>query len=101
MSMSTAPHAPHPDEARTDLNLGHFRRLLTRERARITNDLQRLEQQDEMGGPAGELGELSDYDQHPADQATDTYFREQDLAVATSLKTELDLVEAAWKKLES
>lgn len=46
-------------------------------------------------------GELSQYDNHPADTATDTYERGKDIALFEHINQELDDVEAALEKLEN
>ena len=93
MSMTSA-------SARTDLDLDHFRELLEDERARLEDDLEKLKAQEESGGPSGETGELSNYDQHMADQATETFLREQDEAIHIGLENSLEQVNRAWARLE-
>lgn len=44
--------------------------------------------------------ELADYDQHPADTATDTFEREQDLSILDGLEAELAEIEAAITRVE-
>jgi MoaD family protein len=45
-------------------------------------------------------GELTHYDQHPADQASDTFEREKDLAILEGLENELAEIEAALQRLD-
>lgn len=45
-------------------------------------------------------GELSQYDNHPADTATDLYEREKDLALFENLERELQDIEYALQKME-
>ena len=45
-------------------------------------------------------GELTTYDQHPADAASDTFEREKDSAILTTLKSRGVEIEAALKRLE-
>ncbi|HWS45107.1 MAG TPA: hypothetical protein VN636_04530 [Acidimicrobiia bacterium] len=47
-----------------------------------------------------QAGELTHYDQHPADQASDTFEREKDLAILERLETELAEIEAALQRLD-
>ncbi|HEX5615978.1 MAG TPA: hypothetical protein VFZ83_12570 [Acidimicrobiia bacterium] len=47
-----------------------------------------------------EVGELASYDQHPADQGTETFEREKDLSILESLESELDELEAALRRLD-
>jgi RNA polymerase-binding transcription factor DksA len=89
-----------PAKSRTDLDLDHYRRVLGEERTRIQADLNDVDDREETGGESAELGDLSDYDQHPADQATELFMREQDEAIHASLKQQLIQVEAATRKLE-
>lgn len=46
-------------------------------------------------------GELSQYDNHPADTATDTYERGKDIALFEHINQELEDVEAALEKFEN
>lgn len=86
---------------RTDLDLDHFRELLSEERARLEDDLAKLNAMEESGGPRGETAtELADYDQHMADQGTETFLREQDQAIHLGLRSSLDQVERACAKLD-
>jgi DnaK suppressor protein len=88
-------------EPRADLNLKHFRQLLNREKERLEGELRDLEGMDRSHSQSEELGETSDYDQHPADVATDTFMRERDEAMERSLRAELEQVQRAMSKLES
>ncbi|MWV43405.1 conjugal transfer protein TraR [Paenibacillus sp. HJL G12] len=45
-------------------------------------------------------GDLSTVDNHPADQGTDVFERERDLAVNNTLNDELDQINAALKRME-
>jgi RNA polymerase-binding transcription factor DksA len=45
--------------------------------------------------------ELSNYDQHPADSATDTFEREKDLGILDDLEVELAEIEAAIERIEN
>jgi RNA polymerase-binding transcription factor DksA len=47
-----------------------------------------------------QVGELSAYDQHPADLGSETFEREKDLAILEGLETELAEVEAALRRLD-
>src|SRR3569833_1117742 len=94
--MSTTHTGP-----RTDLEMDHFVEILEAERERLTTALRRLDRNEESGGTSGEITDLSDYDQHPADQGTETFMREQDLAIHDSLNAELRQVEAAFHRIET
>jgi RNA polymerase-binding transcription factor DksA len=49
---------------------------------------------------ADQTGELTHYDQHPADTASDTFEREKDLAILEGLEGELAEIEAALQRLD-
>ncbi len=56
----------------------------------------------EIDGEVASGGEeLSNYDQHPADSATDTFEREKDLGNLDDLEAELAEIEAAIERLEN
>ena len=88
-------------EPRADLNLKHFRQLLNREKERLEGELRDLEGMDRVHSESEELGETADYDQHPADVATETFMRERDEAMERSLRAELEQVQHALSKMES
>ncbi len=46
------------------------------------------------------LGELSDYDQHPADVGTETFDRERDISILGEIEGELADVEHALRRLD-
>ena len=51
--------------------------------------------------PRATTSELSNYDQHPADSATDTFEREKDLGILDDLEAELAEIEAAIERIEN
>ena len=78
---------------------GAARRRLDAEREKLQGmvaDLRSETRQEENG----QVGELSSYDQHPADEGSETFEREKDLAILESLETELAEVEAALRRLD-
>lgn len=52
-------------------------------------------------GEAESDTELADYDQHPADSASDTFEREKDLSILESLEAELTELGAALARLDA
>jgi RNA polymerase-binding protein DksA len=88
-------------QPRADLDLEHFRTILEAERTRLVDQIRRIEEQLRTGGPAGETGELAAYDQHAADQATETFLRGQDAAIERGLRAELGQVELSFKKMQA
>jgi len=75
-------------------------------RARLEAERERVEGL--IRGKRGDLdaerqsgeAELADYDQHPADSATDTFEQEQDLSILDALEAELAEIEAAIARIE-
>src|SRR5262249_56519959 len=57
---------------------------------------------DERGeGPENdERSELSDYDQHPADTASETFEREKDVSILEQLEDELAELQAALERID-
>jgi len=88
-------------QPRADLNLKRFRDLLTTEQKRLEAELHDIIGLDSAQTESEELGETADYDQHPADVATDTFLRERDEAMERSLRAELDQVRHALVKVEA
>ena len=82
---------------RTDLDLEHFRQLLQQEHERLLGELGELGERD-AGGEAE--NDEPDVFQGMADQATDLFLREQDEALVTTLRSELERVDHAMTKLE-
>jgi RNA polymerase-binding transcription factor DksA len=76
------------------------RARLEAEHTRVSGLIESL--RSEIGdSPEGdEVGELAHYDQHPADQGTETFEREKDLSILESLEVELAELEAALRRLD-
>ncbi len=62
---------------------------------------------DDLRGELGDeseteqLSELSAYDQHPADTATETFEREKDLSILEQLEAELTELQAALERIDA
>ena len=74
------------------MNAAEARELLARARARIERELA------DLGGDDGEAEELSHVDQH-FDDASDLFERERDAGVAERLRSELEAVARAERRL--
>jgi RNA polymerase-binding transcription factor DksA len=75
------------------------RRRLESERERVTGLISSL--RDEIGTTETEqTGELASYDQHPADQGSETFEREKDLSILEGLEAELAEIEAALQRVD-
>jgi RNA polymerase-binding transcription factor DksA len=76
------------------------RRRLEAEKERVGALI--AEQRTEIDGEVtADDSELSDYDQHPADSASDTFEREKDLGLLDDLEAELAEVEAAIERIDN
>lgn len=88
-----------PPRQRTDLDLPRFERILEEERQRLLAEIENLRTLDRTGSSADSVGELTSHEQHEAEGGTELFLREQDVAIESSLETELTQVEAARRKL--
>src|SRR5438445_10621375 len=75
------------------------RKRVMDEKARVEGLIHNLKDGLGDGPESDELSELSDYDQHPADSATETFERERDLAIEDNAQVILRETEAALKKI--
>ncbi|GIU90872.1 MAG: hypothetical protein KatS3mg010_1971 [Acidimicrobiia bacterium] len=76
------------------------RRRLEAERERISGLIGGLRGEGLDSTEADQVGELAHYDQHPADQGSETFEREKDLSILERLENELAEIEAALERLE-
>jgi RNA polymerase-binding transcription factor DksA len=76
------------------------RRRLEAERTRVAGLIQDLRSEGLGETEADQVGELTHYDQHPADQASETFEREKDLAILEGLEGELAEIEAALQRID-
>jgi RNA polymerase-binding transcription factor DksA len=76
------------------------RERLQAEQARVQGLVEGLKA--ELGTAENDdLSELSDYDQHPADTATETFEREKDLSILEQLENELAELQAALERVDA
>ena len=75
------------------------RRRLDTERERLQSMVSELRSETRQE-ENGQTGELSSYDQHPADSGSETFEREKDLSILEGLETELAEIEAALRRLD-
>jgi RNA polymerase-binding transcription factor DksA len=76
------------------------RERLQAERARVEGLIG--EYRTEFGrSESDDVSELADYDQHPADTATDTFEREKDLSILEQLEAELAELQAALERVDN
>jgi RNA polymerase-binding transcription factor DksA len=77
------------------------RKRLQDEQTRVEGLIHNLK--DELGdeGESDQLSELSDYDQHPADTASETFEREKDVSILEQLENELAELQAALERIDA
>ncbi len=80
-----------PDEARQRVRA---------EYARVEELVRNLKSEFD-GETESEGSELADYDQHPADNASDTFEREKDLSILEQLEAELAELQAALERIDA
>jgi RNA polymerase-binding transcription factor DksA len=78
----------------------HARERLAHERDRVTDLIAGLRSEGLDQEESDQTGELTHYDQHPADQASETFEREKDLSILERLEAELAEIEAALQRVD-
>lgn len=76
------------------------RQRLHAERDRINGLIGEMRDEGLDESEADQAGELTHYDQHPADTASETFEREKDLSILESLESDLAEIEAALQRLD-
>jgi RNA polymerase-binding transcription factor DksA len=76
------------------------RERLVQDRDRVTELIAGLRAEGLDEEEAAQSGELTHYDQHPADQGSETFEREKDLAILEQLENDLAEIEAALQRLD-
>ena len=80
--------------------LGRFRALLLAERDRLEAELQEIGHRTARMDESERASELSGYEDHPADLASETFEREKDLAIGESVESTLRKVVTALAKID-
>jgi RNA polymerase-binding transcription factor DksA len=76
------------------------RERLEAEQTRVVGLIEELKS--ELGtSESDDISELSDYDQHPADTATETFEREKDLSILEQLEHALVELQAALERVDA
>ncbi len=83
-----------------NLNIEKYRRMLAEERARICDEIDAVERDIGRDDVDGGQNEQADYDQHPADAATDTFVKERDIAIRDSFRDVIGRIDEAVGKIE-
>jgi RNA polymerase-binding transcription factor DksA len=77
-----------------------FRTRLEQEKQRVEGLIGELREELGDSNESDQVGELADYDQHPADEGSETFEREKDLSILESLEAELAEIEAALARID-
>jgi len=75
------------------------KRLLV-ERERLENELHEIVERTSHSSDLEQVTEISTYDDHPADLASETFEREKDLALESNIQALLEKVNTALEKLD-
>src|SRR5258708_12631179 len=75
-----------------------FRARLEQERARVGGLIAELRSEGLDEEQSAHSGDLTHYDQHPADQASEMFEREKDLAILERLEIDLAAIQAAFQR---
>ena len=80
--------------------MAKFREQLLAERVRLEEELQEIENRAAHVDESDRATELSSYEDHPADLASETFEREKDLAIGESVQHMIHKVISALEKLD-
>ena len=82
------------------MDLKEARTRLEKERGRLLGARSELESEVKQESAGQDVSELSSVDQHPADQATETFEREKGLSILESTDEQLRDIELAFARIE-
>lgn len=82
------------------LDTEKFRKILTEERERLVAQWKRVQSRDSAEDQSDEVSDLSDYDNHPADAASETFEREKDLAIDENMGDMIASIDRAIEKID-
>ncbi len=83
------------------LDIEKFKEALLRDRERLCSESKRIARRNSEENQADEVSELADYDNHPADYATETFEREKDLALDRNVDDLIANIDRALGKIEA
>ncbi len=96
----TSPRRAPRGGAKSSREVAKFRELLLTERGRLEAELREIGSRTARISESERASELSGYDDHPGDMASETFEREKDLAIGESVETLLTQVITAIEKLD-
>ena len=77
-----------------------IKKRLLAERGRLENELHEIMERTSHSSELEQVTEMSTYDDHPADLASETFEREKDLALEGNITVLLEKVNTALEKIE-
>jgi DnaK suppressor protein len=83
------------------LEIDKFKNVLLQDRARLVTELKGIQKRDSAEDQSDEVGDLADYDNHPADAATETFEREKDLAIDKNVEDMIESIDRALAKIDA
>jgi len=89
-----------PKTQLTKATLQKYRKILVEKRARITGDVEQLEQQTLRNTQRDQSGDLSDYSYHMADVGSDAAERETMLGLASKQQVLVDRIDRALERID-
>jgi YteA family regulatory protein len=87
--------------AQRRLDTEKFREVLLEERNRLVAKARRIRGRTSVADQTDEVGDLADYDNHPADAASETFEREKDLAIDENMDNLLYRIDRAIEKIDN
>lgn len=87
--------------ALSSADIEHFRAALSRERDRLKDLVDRMNEAGLETAMTEAVGELSSYDQHPADAGAEMYERERDLGFRQAALATLTRIDDALERIEA
>lgn len=85
---------------KTSTRLRAIKKKLLEERERLETELHDLLERTTHAADLEQVSEISTYDDHPADLASETFEREKDLALEGNIQDLLEKVNTALEKIE-
>lgn len=83
------------------MELNHAKELLSQERSELTDLAERVRESGGLDESQEEsTGELTNFDQHLGDHATDTFEREKDRSIGAGIAAKLSEIDAALERIE-
>lgn len=81
------------------LNLEKYRKRILEEKARVEMERENIRGDQGIGDAVGDLANLDN--NHPADQGTETYEKEKDMALISMLDTQLTQIRDAVARIDA